>query len=111
MDAFELEKLKLHAPPPAADLATAPNRSYAEAEYPKWELRKLIADQMKRKSPPEVKEHISSINGPLCLQAVFDRLTMFNLDANREKCHFTCSRVKYLGLWITQEGVEATRRS
>ena len=40
------------------------------------------------------------------LQAVLVRLKKFNLTANREKCHFTCSRVKYLGLWITQEGVE-----
>ncbi|GFW06160.1 hypothetical protein TNCV_36361 [Trichonephila clavipes] len=26
--------------------------------------------------------------------------------ANREKCHFASSRVKYLGFWITQKGIE-----
>lgn len=40
------------------------------------------------------------------LQAVFDRLLLFKLQANREKCHFASSRVKYLGFWITQNGIE-----
>ncbi|GFX70360.1 hypothetical protein TNCV_968321 [Trichonephila clavipes] len=35
------------------------------------------------------------------LRMVFDRLKKFELCANREKCKFVCSRVKYLGLWIT----------
>ncbi|GBL91386.1 hypothetical protein AVEN_199230-1 [Araneus ventricosus] len=26
--------------------------------------------------------------------------------ANRSKCHFACSRVKYLGLWITSREIE-----
>ncbi|GFT01065.1 transposon Tf2-8 polyprotein [Trichonephila clavipes] len=30
----------------------------------------------------------------------------FKLRANREKCQFSCSRVKYLGLWITPQGIE-----
>ncbi|GFV72228.1 retrovirus-related Pol polyprotein from transposon 297 [Trichonephila clavipes] len=37
---------------------------------------------------------------------VFDRLKKFKLCANREKCKFVCSRVKYLGLWITPKGIE-----
>ncbi|UYV72093.1 hypothetical protein LAZ67_9001794 [Cordylochernes scorpioides] len=40
------------------------------------------------------------------LQSVFERLTLFKLHANRHKCHFAGSRVKYLGFWITQEGLE-----
>ncbi|GBM01090.1 hypothetical protein AVEN_136641-1 [Araneus ventricosus] len=28
------------------------------------------------------------------------------LHANREKCHFSCDRVKYLGHWITENGIE-----
>ena len=39
----------------------------------------------------------------LDLQVVFERFLLFKLKANREKCHFTSSRVKYLGLWITQK--------
>ncbi|GFX45425.1 retrovirus-related Pol polyprotein from transposon 297 [Trichonephila clavipes] len=30
----------------------------------------------------------------------------FKLRANREKCQFSCLRVKYLGLWITPQGIE-----
>ncbi|GFT33964.1 retrovirus-related Pol polyprotein from transposon opus [Trichonephila clavipes] len=30
----------------------------------------------------------------------------FKLKANREKSHFASSRVKYLGFWITQKGIE-----
>ncbi|GBN33923.1 Retrovirus-related Pol polyprotein from transposon opus, partial [Araneus ventricosus] len=33
------------------------------------------------------------------LQIVFERLSLFKLHANREKCHFACDRVKYLGHW------------
>ncbi|GFV41199.1 retrovirus-related Pol polyprotein from transposon 17.6 [Trichonephila clavipes] len=40
------------------------------------------------------------------LEAVFKRLMDFKLRANREKCLFTCSSVKYLGLWITPQGIE-----
>lgn len=40
------------------------------------------------------------------LKAVFERLLLFKLKANREKCHFACPRVKYLGFWITQKGIE-----
>ncbi|UYV63245.1 hypothetical protein LAZ67_2003535 [Cordylochernes scorpioides] len=43
------------------------------------------------------------------LQSVFERLTLFKLHANRHKCHFAGSRVKYLGFWITQEGLEIDR--
>ncbi|GFV62030.1 retrovirus-related Pol polyprotein from transposon 297 [Trichonephila clavipes] len=37
---------------------------------------------------------------------VFDRLKKIKLCANREKCKFVCSSVKYLGLWITPKGIE-----
>ncbi|GFU37331.1 retrovirus-related Pol polyprotein from transposon opus [Trichonephila clavipes] len=40
------------------------------------------------------------------LKAFFERLLLFKLKANREKCHFASSRVKYLGFWITQKGIE-----
>ncbi|GFS53200.1 transposon Tf2-11 polyprotein [Trichonephila clavipes] len=30
----------------------------------------------------------------------------FKFRANRKKCQFSCSRVKYLGLWITPQGIE-----
>ncbi|GFX55586.1 retrovirus-related Pol polyprotein from transposon 17.6 [Trichonephila clavipes] len=40
------------------------------------------------------------------LKAIFERLLLFKLKANREKCHFASSRVKYLGFWITQKGIE-----
>ncbi|GFW09977.1 retrovirus-related Pol polyprotein from transposon 17.6 [Trichonephila clavipes] len=40
------------------------------------------------------------------LKTIFERLLHFKLKANREKCHFTSSRVKYLGFWITQKGIE-----
>ncbi|GFU75033.1 retrovirus-related Pol polyprotein from transposon 297 [Trichonephila clavipes] len=40
------------------------------------------------------------------LEAVFKHLMDFKLRANREKCQFSCSRVKYLGLWITPQGIE-----
>ncbi|GFX65792.1 retrovirus-related Pol polyprotein from transposon 297 [Trichonephila clavipes] len=37
---------------------------------------------------------------------VFDRLKKFKLCANREKCKFVCSRVKYLGLRKTPKVIE-----
>lgn len=40
------------------------------------------------------------------LEAVFTKLIKFNLCANRDKCTFSCSKVKYLGLWITPQGIE-----
>ncbi|GBM35753.1 Retrovirus-related Pol polyprotein from transposon 17.6 [Araneus ventricosus] len=40
------------------------------------------------------------------LQIVFERLSLFKLHANREKYHFACDRVKYLGHWITANGIE-----
>ncbi|GFX74317.1 retrovirus-related Pol polyprotein from transposon 297 [Trichonephila clavipes] len=40
------------------------------------------------------------------LEAVFKRLMDSKLRENREKCQFSCSRVKYLGLWITPQGIE-----
>ncbi|GFU02446.1 retrovirus-related Pol polyprotein from transposon opus [Trichonephila clavipes] len=42
----------------------------------------------------------------LDLKAIFERLLLFKLKANREKCHVASSRVKYLGFWITQKGIE-----
>ncbi|XP_041981036.1 uncharacterized protein LOC121734489 [Aricia agestis] len=39
------------------------------------------------------------------LEAVFERLTEYNLCVNREKCVFAREKVKYLGHIITQEGV------
>ncbi|GFU30805.1 retrovirus-related Pol polyprotein from transposon 17.6 [Trichonephila clavipes] len=40
------------------------------------------------------------------LKIIFERLLHFKLKANREKCHFASSRVKYLRFWITQKGIE-----
>ncbi|KAF8781604.1 Transposon Tf2-6 polyprotein like [Argiope bruennichi] len=40
------------------------------------------------------------------LQCVFERLILFKLQANREKCCFASRKVKYLGFWITQKGIE-----
>ncbi|GBM11125.1 Retrovirus-related Pol polyprotein from transposon 17.6 [Araneus ventricosus] len=42
----------------------------------------------------------------LDLETVFMKLKDYKLRANRSKCHFACSRVKYLGLWITSRGIE-----
>lgn len=39
------------------------------------------------------------------LQAVFNRLRVFGLRANRSKCHFACNQVKYLGHLITPKGI------
>ncbi|GFX18450.1 retrovirus-related Pol polyprotein from transposon 17.6 [Trichonephila clavipes] len=41
------------------------------------------------------------------LEKVFERLSIFKLHANRDKCHFACDRVKYLGFWIRKDGIEA----
>ncbi|GFT43623.1 hypothetical protein TNCV_3362531 [Trichonephila clavipes] len=41
------------------------------------------------------------------LEKVFERLAIFKLHANRDTCHFACDRVKYLGFWITKDGIEA----
>ncbi|GFX74287.1 transposon Tf2-9 polyprotein [Trichonephila clavipes] len=49
---------------------------------------------------PTFKQHLAD------LEAVFKRLMDFKLRANREKCQFFCSRVNYLGLWITPQGIE-----
>lgn len=46
------------------------------------------------------EEHIEN------LRKVFQRLREFKLQANREKCHFACSQVKYLGHYITPNGIE-----
>ncbi|GBM07567.1 Retrovirus-related Pol polyprotein from transposon 17.6 [Araneus ventricosus] len=42
----------------------------------------------------------------LHLETVFLKLKDYKLRANRSKCHFACSRVKYLVLWITSRGIE-----
>ncbi|GFT65728.1 transposon Tf2-11 polyprotein [Trichonephila clavipes] len=49
---------------------------------------------------PTFEQHLAD------LEAVFKRLMDFKLRANREKCQFSCSRLKYLGLWITPQGIE-----
>ncbi|GFU68055.1 retrovirus-related Pol polyprotein from transposon 297 [Trichonephila clavipes] len=53
---------------------------------------------------PTFEQHLAD------LEAVFKRLMAFKLRANREKCLFTCSSVKYLGLWITPQGVAAVAK-
>ncbi|GBL99764.1 Retrovirus-related Pol polyprotein from transposon 17.6, partial [Araneus ventricosus] len=40
------------------------------------------------------------------LKAVFERLLLFKLQANRSICNFACERVKYLGHYITSSGVQ-----
>ncbi|GBL86142.1 Retrovirus-related Pol polyprotein from transposon 17.6 [Araneus ventricosus] len=42
----------------------------------------------------------------LYLETIFLKLKDYKLRANCSKCHFACSRVKYLGLWITSRGIE-----
>ncbi|GFX57694.1 retrovirus-related Pol polyprotein from transposon 297 [Trichonephila clavipes] len=39
------------------------------------------------------------------LEQVFKRLSLFKLNANREKCNFCCKKVKYLEHYITKEGI------
>lgn len=41
------------------------------------------------------------------LDQVFQQLRKFKLRANREKCHFACAEVKYLGHIITMQGIRA----
>lgn len=40
------------------------------------------------------------------LQEVFTKLKKYNLIANREKCKFCCQKVKYLGHYITADGLQ-----
>ncbi|GBM92728.1 Retrovirus-related Pol polyprotein from transposon 17.6 [Araneus ventricosus] len=40
------------------------------------------------------------------LKAVFERLLLFKMQSNRNKCNFACERVKYLGHYITSSGVQ-----
>ena len=40
------------------------------------------------------------------LQRVFTQLKEFGLTANRGKCHFCCSTIKYLGHYITPNGLQ-----
>ncbi|GFU21134.1 retrovirus-related Pol polyprotein from transposon 297 [Trichonephila clavipes] len=39
------------------------------------------------------------------LEQIFKRLSLSKLNANREKCNFCCKKVKYLGHYITKEGI------
>ncbi|XP_037295216.1 uncharacterized protein LOC119189485 [Manduca sexta] len=39
------------------------------------------------------------------LESVFNRLRIFGLRANRDKCNFACNQVKYLGHLITPKGI------
>ncbi|GFU21153.1 retrovirus-related Pol polyprotein from transposon 297 [Trichonephila clavipes] len=48
---------------------------------------------------PTFQKHLSD------LEQVFKRLSLFKLNANREKCNFCCKKVKYLGHYITKEGI------
>lgn len=40
------------------------------------------------------------------LQEVLDRLHEYNLTVNKEKCNWCCSKVSYLGHYITAQGLE-----
>ena len=40
------------------------------------------------------------------LKKIFIRLRQFKLQANRDKCNFVCTEVKYLGHLITSEGIK-----
>ncbi|GFT81021.1 retrovirus-related Pol polyprotein from transposon 297 [Trichonephila clavipes] len=48
---------------------------------------------------PAFQKHLSD------LEQVFKCLSLFKLNANREKCNFCCKKVKYLGHYITKEGI------
>ncbi|GBN85818.1 Retrovirus-related Pol polyprotein from transposon opus [Araneus ventricosus] len=49
---------------------------------------------------PTLDQHL------LDLETAFLKLKDYKLLANSSKCHFACSRVRYLGLWITSRGIE-----
>ncbi|GFW81336.1 retrovirus-related Pol polyprotein from transposon 17.6 [Trichonephila clavipes] len=42
------------------------------------------------------------------LEIFFERLFIFKLHANRDKCHFAC--LGYLGFWIMKDGIEADQQ-
>lgn len=44
------------------------------------------------------------------LSAVFDRLELFKLKVNREKCQFACTEIKYLGHVLTPRGISVDTR-
>ncbi|GFU49006.1 retrovirus-related Pol polyprotein from transposon 17.6 [Trichonephila clavipes] len=44
------------------------------------------------------------------LEQVFKRLSLFKLNANREKCNFCCKKVKYLGHYITKEDISVNQQ-
>ncbi|GFU38620.1 retrovirus-related Pol polyprotein from transposon 17.6 [Trichonephila clavipes] len=48
---------------------------------------------------PTFQKHLSN------LEQVFKRLSLLKLNANRVKCNFYCKKVKYLGHYITKEGI------
>ncbi|GFX60279.1 retrovirus-related Pol polyprotein from transposon 297 [Trichonephila clavipes] len=48
---------------------------------------------------PTFQKHLSD------LEQAFKRLSLFKLNANREKCNFCCKKGKYLGHYITKEGI------
>ncbi|GFW79568.1 retrovirus-related Pol polyprotein from transposon 297 [Trichonephila clavipes] len=48
---------------------------------------------------PTFQKHLSD------LEQVFKCPSLFKLNANREKCNFCCKKVKYLGHYITKEGI------
>jgi hypothetical protein len=49
----------------------------------------------------DIEQHLKD------LQQVFERLRLFNLTANREKCVFARDRVTYLGHVVSSRGIEA----
>jgi hypothetical protein len=49
---------------------------------------------------PTIEQHLQD------LREVFEKLNEFNLRANRRKCHFCCSSIKYLGHLIVPEGIK-----
>jgi hypothetical protein len=40
------------------------------------------------------------------LRQVFDKIRTYNLKAHRNKCHFFCARINYLGHVLTPEGIQ-----
>ncbi|GFV11264.1 retrovirus-related Pol polyprotein from transposon 17.6 [Trichonephila clavipes] len=51
---------------------------------------------------PSFNEHLDHLN------QVFTLLRDAGLTLNKEKCHFACDKLKYLGLIISKEGIETT---